>query len=53
MPELQACLIACQQRNACPTASPATGCGNAQHGFALRLALPARSLYALRRAVLR
>ena len=49
----KACLIACQQRNAVPYGLPQLGAGNARHGFALRLALPARSLYALRRAVLR
>ena len=54
MPELQGvpdCLPAAERRALRPL--PQLGAGNARHGFALRLALPARSLYALRRAVLR
>ena len=48
----KACLIACQQRNAVPYGLSRNWVRETP-GFALRLALPARSLYALRRAVLR
>lgn len=50
----KACLIAwpaAERRALRPL--PQLGTGNARYSFALRLALPARSLYALRRAVLR